>query len=99
MQAYQIIRIVGEVAVHLKYVLVATLQGPAEAGYISGAQSQFTFALQQKKFIVVFFCRDLTISAVPSGEPSSMIKGESREEAKKLSAPSALYSLFHCRWV
>src|ERR1043165_4095885 len=49
-QAVQVIRIVGEIGIHLKDVFIITLQGPFEARYISRAEAQLTAALYDVQF-------------------------------------------------
>ena len=46
-QAWQIVRVVTEVGVHLEDVLVVALQCPLKAGNVSRAQSQFAATLHQ----------------------------------------------------
>ena len=44
-QAQEVLRVVGEIGIHLKDIVVSLFQGPAEAGEVGGAQSQFAAAL------------------------------------------------------
>ena len=46
-QAWQVVRVVTKVGVHLKYVLVVALQSPLKAGNVSRAQTQFAATLHQ----------------------------------------------------
>ena len=46
-QAKQIVGIVGKVGIHLEDVIVAMVQGPAEAGQIGGSESLFSAPLDQ----------------------------------------------------
>ena len=48
-EAWQVVRVVAEVGIHLEDEVVAMLQGPLEALDVGGAEAQFALALQNVK--------------------------------------------------
>ena len=51
MQSCQVVRIVGEVGIHLEDILIVALQGPLEAGDVSRAKTQLACPLYHEQAV------------------------------------------------